>query len=423
MDRVGPKGAVILPAAPMSVRSNDVDYTYRADNDLLYLTGFSEPEAVCLLLPGHPSEEYVLFVSPRDPERETWTGRRAGVEGATARFGAQTAYAVDKLDEKVGELVSQREHLYFRFGRDSALNHRVVGWMQQWQRLRPRSGKGPIALFDPAEILHEMRLRKSREEIALMRRAVEIATEAHVKAMHSARDGMHEFEIEALIDSTFRKHGANGPAYPSIIAGGVNATILHYTANDQPLRAGDLLLIDAGAEYQNYCSDITRTFPVNGCFSREQRSLYEIVLAAQLAAIHAIRPGARFDEPHNRAVDVLVDGLMKLGLMSGDRKQMIEKEEYKPFYMHRTSHWLGMDVHDVGQYKSGDTVRVLEEGMVLTVEPGIYVPAEHAASDPKFRGIGIRIEDDVLVTAEGCSILSSTVPKDPKDLESVCGHA
>jgi Xaa-Pro aminopeptidase len=420
MDQMGQRAAAIVAAAPVAIRSNDVDYVYRQDNDLLYLTGFDEPESVCLLLPGHPQEEFVLFVRPRDPERETWTGRRAGVEGAIAHYGARAAYPIDKLNEKVGDLVSERESLYYRFGRDTAFNERVVSWMRQWQQLRPRSGKGPVALLDPGEIVHEMRLRKSAQELAHMQRAAEIAAAAHLAAMGAVRDGMHEFEIEALLDSTFRKLGGSGPAYPSIVAAGANATILHYTTNDQVIHNGELLLIDAGAEYAHYCSDVTRTIPVGGRFRPEQRALYEVVLRAQLAAIDLVRPGARYDEPHGRAVEVLVDGLLALGILAGDRQTILEKEEYRPFYMHRTSHWLGMDVHDVGNYKLGDTLRALEPGMVLTVEPGLYIPVDCPTVDPRYRGIGIRIEDDILVTATGNEVLSASAPKDPAELESLC---
>ena len=421
MERLGPDAAVLLLAAPMAVRSNDVDYPYRQNNDFLYLTGFVEPEAVALLLPGHPKEEFILFVRPRDPERETWTGRRAGVEGAVAKFGAQAAYPIDKLDEKIGEYVSERERLYYTFGRDTLFNQRVLGWIQQWQLLRPRSGKGPAAILDPGEVIHEMRLLKSDEELACMRKAAAIAAEGHHAAMRAARDGVHEYEIEALLDYTFRRLGASGPAYPSIVAAGVNATILHYTTNDQQMRAADLLLIDAGAEYGGYCSDITRTFPVGGHFTEAQRAIYDLVLQAQLAAIEIVRPGIAVDAPHARAVEVLVDGLLALGLLKAERKEILSKDLYRPFYMHRTSHWLGMDVHDVGKYKLEGGSRLLEPGMVLTVEPGLYIGADRTDVEPRYLGIGVRIEDDVLVTADGHDVLSSAVPKHPADIEMLRG--
>jgi Xaa-Pro aminopeptidase len=419
MDRIGPKAAAILPAAPIAVRSNDVDYSYRQDNDLLYLTGFPEPEAICVLAPGHQKEEFVMFVRPRDLERETWTGRRAGVEGAIELYGAQAAYPIDQLDAKINDYVGERDHLYYVFGRDVTLNQRVTTWLQRWRQMRPRSGTGPMATLDPGEIVHEMRLMKSDEELDRMRRAIAIAAEGHDAALRSACDAMYEYEIEALLDYTFRTHGASGPAYPSIVAAGDNATILHYTTNDRRLTAGELLLIDAGAEYEGYCADVTRTFPVGSRFSAAQRAIYDLVLQAQLAAIDVIRPGARVDEPHARAVEVLVDGLLGLGVLTGDRQEIISKELYKPFYMHRTGHWLGMDVHDVGKYKIEGNPRVLEPGMVLTVEPGIYIASGCVDVDAQYRGIGVRIEDDVLVTSSGCEVLSAAIPKDPVDLEAL----
>ncbi|MFQ5666062.1 MAG: aminopeptidase P N-terminal domain-containing protein [Candidatus Binatia bacterium] len=419
MDRLGPSAAAVFPAAPTSIRSNDVEYPYRQDNDFLYLTGFVEPEAACVLSPGHPQAEFVLFVRPRDPERETWTGRRAGVEDAKTVYGAQAAYTIDELDAKIGDYVGERDRLYYAFGRDAAFNQRVLGWLQRWQQLRPRSGTGPVAVLDPREIVHEMRLIKGAEEVACMRKAIEIAAAGHHAAMRAARDGTREYEIEALLQYSFRKAGGAGPAYPSIVASGPNATILHYTANDEVLRAGQLLLVDAGAEYAGYCSDVTRTFPVDGRFRQAQRALYDVVLQAQRAALDTVKPGARIDAPHTRALEVLVDGLVTLGILTGDRQEIISKELYRPFYMHRTSHWLGMDVHDVGKYKLGGDARILEPGMVLTVEPGLYIGPDKADVPERYRGIGIRIEDDVLVTPAGHEVLSDAVPKLPADLESL----
>ncbi len=419
MDRIGPNATAILPSAPVAARSNDVDYSYRQDNDLLYLTGFPEPESVCVLTPGHPKEEFVMFVRRRDPERETWTGRRAGVEGAIETYGAQAAYPIEQLEAKINDYAGERDQLYYVFGRDATLNQRVTTWLQRWRQMRPRSGSGPMATLDPGEIVHEMRLVKSGAELECMRRAIAITADGHDAAMRAACDAMYEYEIEALLDYTFRKQGASGPAYPSIVAGGENATILHYTNNDQRLRAGELLLIDAGAEYGGYCADVTRTFPIGSCFNGAQRAIYELVLQAQLAAIAVIRPGARVDEPHARAVDVLVDGLLALGLLTGERQEIIAKELYKPFYMHRTGHWLGMDVHDVGKYKLEGNARVLEPGMVLTVEPGIYIAPGCANVDARYHGIGVRIEDDVLVTATGHEVLSMAIPKQPKELEAL----
>jgi len=419
MERMGPNAVAIVPAAPIAVRSNDVDYTYKQDSDLLYLTGFPEPEAVCVLTPGHAREEFVMFVRPRDLERETWTGRRAGVEGALQIFGAQAAYPIDQLEARINDYAGERDQLYYVFGRDAALNQRVTSWLQRWRQMRPRSGSGPMATLDPGEIVHELRLLKSDVEVERMRRAIAISAAAHHAAMGSTRDAMYEYEIEALLDYTFRRHGASGPAYPSIVAGGENATILHYTNNDQCLRAGELLLIDAGAEYDGYCADVTRTFPIGPRFSPAQRAIYELVLQAQLAAIAVIRPGARVDEPHSRAVEVLVDGLLRLGLLQGDPQEIISKETYKPFYMHRTGHWLGLDVHDVGKYKLEGNARLLEPGMVLTVEPGLYFGAGCPDVDAKYHGIGVRIEDDVLVTRAGHEVLSAAIAKTPDEVEAL----
>ena len=419
MDRLGATAAAVFPAAPVALRAIDVEHRYHQDSDFLYLTGFPEPEAVCLLLPGHPKEEFVLFVRPHDPERETWTGRRAGVDGAIATYGAQVAYPIDQLDEKIGAYVSERDRLYYRSGRDPTFDQRVLAWMRQWQLTRPRAGTGPTAVLDPAEFLHEMRMVKDPEELAHLRTAIAITADAHRAAMRAARPGVHEYEIEALVDYTFRRMGAAGPAYPSIVAGGPNATTLHYVTNDRPLAAGDLLLIDAGADFAGYCADVTRTFPVADHFSGPQRAIYELVLQAQLAAIAVIRPGIRHEQVHQRAVEVLVDGLIDLRLLSGDRQEIISNERYRPFYMHRTSHWLGMDVHDVGLYKVAGNSRTLEPGMVMTVEPGIYIAADRDDVDPQFRGIGVRIEDDILVTSDGHDVLSAAVPKHPGDIEAI----
>jgi Xaa-Pro aminopeptidase len=419
MDRIGNQAAAIIPSAPISTRSNDVEYPYRADNDFLYLTGFREPEAVCVLAPGHPKGEFVLFVRPRDRERETWTGRRCGIEGALGDYRASQAHAIQELEKFIGEYVADREHLYYSFGRDGAFNDRVTRWLQQWRQGRPRTGKGPLGLLDPSEFLHEMRLIKSEEEIAEMRQAAAIARRGHVAALESVRPGMFEYEIEAILDYTFRRHGASGPAYPSIVAAGANATVLHYTENDRVIGTDDLLLIDAGAEYRGYCSDVTRTFPAGPRFSPAQRKIYDIVLRAQLEGIERVRPGVAVDAPHQGAVEVLVEGLLEVGLLTGDASDIIANEKYRAYYMHRTSHWLGMDVHDVGRYKLDDASRVLEPGMVLTVEPGLYVAADAEEADPQFRGIGVRIEDDVLVTATGHEVLSADIPKDPAEIEDV----
>ena len=411
-------GVAILRAAPVAVRSHDVEYPFRQDNDLLYLTGFPEPEATCILAPGaeHP---FTLFVRPRDKDKETWTGLRAGVDGATTIYGADAAFTLDELDARLPKVVEHAPFVYYAPGRDQRFNSRMLdlfGWARD---NHARSGAGPRGLLDPGAILHEMRLFKTAEEVEALEHAIAIAAEAHQLAMRETRPGAFEYEIEALLDYTFRRRGATGPAYPSIVASGPNATILHYVENTRQMRDGELLLIDAGAEYGGYCADITRTFPVGARFAGRQRALYELVLEAQEAAIQAARPGASFDDPHQRALDTLVDGLLQLGLLQGTHDAAIETGAYRRFYMHRTSHWLGMDVHDVGVYRIDDRSRPLEPGMVLTVEPGLYVAPDCAEVAPEWRGIGIRIEDDVLITATGNRVLSAAAPKRPDALESL----
>jgi len=414
-----PAGSLALfPAAPVAIRSGDVEYSYRQDNDLFYLTGFPEPEAICLL-DTNPPEHFLLFVRPRDPDRETWTGRRFGAEGAREQFQADAAYTVDRFEEVFAKLLDARERLYFTLGRDERFNQRVLEQVRRSEATRSRTGTPALAVVSPADVIHEMRLRKGAEEIERMRRALAISAVAHREALLAARPGAREHEIEAVIDFTFRRLGAAGPAYPSIVASGANATILHYTENSRRLEGEELLLIDAGAELDYYCADVTRTYPVGRSYGAEQRSLYEIVLAAQKAAIERVAPGAGFDAVHDQAVRVLVDGLRSLGVLAMSAEEAIEKSAYRPYYMHRTSHWLGMDVHDVGKYRVGDKPRVLEPGMVLTVEPGLYFANSVDGAAERFRGIGIRIEDDVLVTELGHEVLSAEIPKEIAELEAL----
>ena len=410
-------GVAIFPAAPTSIRSQDVEYRYRQNNDLYYLTGFPEPESLCLLSPNHDKEQFILFVRPRDKEKETWTGKRFGVEGAQEFFGVDAAYTIEQLDEVLPEHLLAAEKIYYGLGRDERLNTKILDFVNQGRQQRPRSGHGPVALIDPSDLLHEMRLFKTPQEIDLMRRAIMASAAAHHAALHETRPGMHEYEIEALLEYHFRRNGAEGPAYPSIVASGANATILHYISNDQQMQAGDLLLIDAGSEYACYCSDVTRTFPVGREFSAPQRAIYSLVLTAQKHAIEMIRPGIGFDDVHQRATEILINGLRDLGLLSGSTESILEKGDYRQFYMHRTSHWLGMDVHDVGKYRVGDESRTLEPGMVLTVEPGLYIAAD-ADVPAAYQGIGVRIEDDVLVTANGYDVLTSAIPKEIDDIEA-----
>ena len=413
------EGVAIIPAAPPSTRSNDVEYRYRQDNDLLYLTGFPEPNCLCVLLPRHENERFILFVQPRDREKETWTGKRYGVDGAREVFGADAAYTIDQVREVLPGHLAQTDKVYFAPGRDERMNTLIQGLVDGSRSARARTGRGVESLVDPAAILHEMRLYKSAEELDLMRKAVAASARAHVAAMREVREGAFEYELEALVEYHFRSAGGSGTAYPSIVASGANSTILHYIENDRRMHDGDLVLIDAGAEFDGYCSDVTRTFPVGKGYSPPQRRIYEIVLRAQQEGIAMVRPGVSMEDIHQRATEVLVDGLVDIGLLSGAANDLIEKREHTRFYMHRTGHWLGLDVHDVGRYRVDGTARPLEPGMVLTVEPGIYIAEDLDDVSDDYRGIGVRIEDDVLVTEAGHEVLSAAIPKEVDEIEAI----
>ncbi len=412
-------GVAIVRSNPEQTRSHDAAFPFRQDSDLWWLTGFGEPDCVLVLTDRHPEHRAVLFVRPRDPEKETWNGRRAGVEGALAALGVDATYPIEELDAKLPGYLEAAPTLYFTPGLDAGFNARVEGWLAASRRVRARSGKGPQARVDLAALTHEPRLVKTGEEIALLRRACDISSEAHHAALEATRPGLHEYEVEALVNYVFRARGAKAPGYNSIVAGGINGTILHYTENESRLDDGQLLLIDAGAEVEGYTADITRTFPVGERFTPVQRAVYDIVLAAQEAAIAAVRPGARFDDAHHAALAVLVEGLVSLGVLAGRVEELIATKAYQPFYMHRTGHWLGLDVHDCGLYVAGQgESRPLEPGMVLTVEPGLYFGDTTVAYDPKYRGIGIRIEDDVVVTEKGHAILSDAAVKSVTAIEA-----
>jgi Xaa-Pro aminopeptidase len=415
-------GVLMLAAAPERVRTADILYPYRQDSDFDYLTGFPEPDAVCALVPDGP-ERFILFVRPHDPERAVWVGPRAGVDGAVERYGADRAYPLAELGQVLPRLLEKAPFVYHDVLRDDPLAGELLAAVRAAQAGRPRAGSGPTVIHAPADILHEMRLHKEPAEVLRMRQAIDIACEAHRAAMAAARPGMYEYELEALVDGTFRRRGATGPAYPSIVASGANATVLHYTENDRPLGADELLLLDAGAERAGYCADVTRTFPTGRRYTGAQRDLYDAVLAAQLAAIAAVRPGVTLDEVHRTALRVLVDALIAHGLIKGSADEAIDDELYKRFYMHRTSHWLGRDVHDVGLYKVDNAPRRLEPGMVFTVEPGLYVPPDADDVPAEFRGIGIRIEDDVHVTGAGVEVLSAAAPKQIEELEALRAQA
>lgn len=413
-----PGGVMLLASASEQIRTADTHFPFRQDSDFDYVTGFPEPDAIAVIAPGH-TEPFALFVRPKDPEREQWVGWRAGVEGAVAEFDAAVAHPIEQFEKEIPRWLAKADEVWLPLARQDVLGRRLLDAVRSAQAQRPRSGSGPHVLHEAGEVLHEMRLFKDPAELALMRATIGIAAEAHREAMRTVRPGMHEYEVEALVDYTFRRRGAAGPAYPSIVAGGANAVVLHYTENAATLGAYDLLLIDAGSERAGYCADITRTFPVGPRFAPAHRDLYDAVLAAQLAAIGAVKPGATLDGLHALTLRVLVEALTHLGLLNGSVDEIVEKETYKRLYMHRTSHWLGRDVHDVGRYKVADVPRPLEPGMVFTIEPGCYVPADADDLPAGFRGTGIRIEDDVLVTATGCEILSKDAPKLAPEIESL----
>lgn len=416
-------GVAVIAAAPERPRNGDNLYTYRQDSDLWYLTGFPEPEAVAVLVPG-AEEPFVLFVRPKDREKEIWTGRRAGVEGATDRYDADAAHVVGDLEQVLPELLKNHRRLYYRLGRDPAMD-RTMERILEGLRARVREGvRAPTEIVDPAEILHEMRLRKGPEEIEMMRRSGELSAEGHVAAMRASRPGLRESDLQAVIEYVFKRGGADYVAYPSIVAGGANACVLHYGENDSELKDGDLVLIDAGAEVKGYAGDITRTFPVNGKFTDAQRRFYQVVLDAQLESIEAVKPGAPFQAYHDVAVRALTKGMVELGLLEGAVDDLIATGAYRKYYMHRTGHWIGLDVHDAGAYfVDGTTSRTLEPGMVVTVEPGLYVPEDDPDAPAELRGVGVRIEDDVVVTESGREILTPQVPKEPGEIERLMAEA
>ncbi len=419
---IGSGGLAILPAAREVIRNRDVHYPFRQHSDFSYVTGFPEPNAVAVFMPGRQDGEFILFCRPRDPEREQWDGERIGVEGATERFGADQAHPLTELDAIMPTLIDGCERLYYPIGTDADLDQQVMGWVNQ-VRAKTRTGAvAPDTFITIESLLHEQRLRKTRSELTQMRRAARISAQAHRRLMCHCSPGMKELDLEADFQHTCVTSGARFNAYQTIVGSGTNACVLHYIANDGVLRDGDLVLIDAGCEFDGYASDITRTFPVNGRFTAPQRELYDLVLKAQQAAIDNARPGHRWHEPHDAAVRVLTEGLIQLGILSGKVDQLIQDDAYKPYYMHRTGHWLGMDVHDVGTYQRDGQWRVFEPGMVLTVEPGLYLPDTDAVP-ASYRRIGIRIEDDVLITETGNDILSAAAPKHPDAIEALmAGH-
>ncbi|MBB3102629.1 Xaa-Pro aminopeptidase [Azomonas macrocytogenes] len=423
MEQMEPDSIAILPAAPVHIRNRDVEHDYRQDSDFQYLSGFSEPEAIIALIPGREHGEYILFCRERNPERELWDGLRAGQEGAIRDFMADDAFSIAHIDEILPGLIEGCSRVYYAIGSHSEFDLQVLGWINSI-RAKVRQGvQAPREFISLEPLLHDMRLYKSATEVAVMRYAAEVSARAHVRAMQASRAGLYEYHLEAELDYEFRQGGARQAAYGSIVGSGRNACILHYRENDAVLADGDLVLIDAGCEIDCYASDITRTFPVSGRFTPEQRAIYELVLAANIEAFEHIAPGRRWNEAHDATVRVITAGLVELGLLQGEVDALIESEAYKPFYMHKAGHWLGMDVHDVGDYKIEGEWRLLEPGMSMTVEPGIYIAPDEQRVPENWRGIGVRIEDDVIVTENGCEVLTSGVPKAVADIEALMGAA
>jgi len=422
IDIMGPDSIAVLPNAKVSNRNRDVDYIYRSDSNFHYLSGFDEPESVIVIVPGRPHGEYLLFCRERDLEKEIWDGYRAGQEGAIEKYGADDSYPFSDLNDILPGLLENKKKVYYTMGNVPSFDHRMVEWLNHLRNASRQGKHSPNEIVELDHCLNELRLYKSSSEIRAMRYAAEVSAQAHIRAMEFTAAGKWEYQVEAEILHEFMKNGCRSPAYPSIVGGGENGCILHYIENDHRLKKNDLLLIDAGAEYKCYAADITRTFPVSGKFTPAQKTLYNIVLDAQKAAIAQVKPGNHWNQPHEAAVRVLTEGLIRIGLLEGDLETLIEQEQYRDFYMHRTGHWLGMDVHDVGDYKVGGEWRLLEPGMVLTVEPGLYIRnPEHI--DKKWHFIGIRIEDDVLVTKTGHEVLSHAAPKEVDDIEALMAAA
>lgn len=422
MRMAGDDAILVLPAANELIRSRDTHYPYRQDSDLWYLTGFPEPEAVLVLVPGRKHGETLLFCRERDLEREGWDGPRFGPEGAVEAFGLDDAYPIADLDDILPGLLEGRSRVYYHFGRDQEFDLKLIGWLNRVRAMVRQGAQPPHEFLELGHLLDEMRLFKDRDELKLMQRAADISVQAHEVAMRAARPGVREYELQAELERVFRMHDAE-PAYGSIVGAGANACVLHYRANNGQARDGDLVLIDAGAEFRGYAADITRTFPVNGRFSAPQRALHDLVGAAQAAALAQARPGVAYEAGHNAAVETLTEGLLKLGLLKGKLEKNIADGSYRRFYRHKTGHWLGLDVHDVGEYRIEGESRLLEPGMVFTIEPGLYVSHDDATVDPKWRGIGIRTEDDVLVTKDGYQVLTDKLARSADEIEALMARA
>ena len=418
MAQMEPNSIGLVPSAPPSLRNNDAEYLYRQNSDFYYLTGFAEEHALLALIPGRKQGEVVLFCQEKNKEKELWTGILMGPDAAIQNLAIDDAYPIADIDDILPGLIEGRDRVYYSMGKDDKFDDQVMEWVKTVRQKAKMYAHPPGEFLMLDHLLHEMRLFKSTAEIKLMERAAKISAEGHRRAMAFCRPGVHEYELEAELLYAFTRSGSRAPAYSSIVAAGDNACILHYNTNNAAIEVGDLVLIDAGCEYEYYASDITRTFPASGKFSDEQKAVYEIVLKAQEAAIEEVKPGALWDAPHNASVEVITKGLIKLGLLQGTLSQCIKSEAYKEFYMHRVGHWIGMDVHDVGNYKIDGNWRVLEAGMVTTIEPGIYIAPDNTDVPEQWRGIGVRIEDDVLVTKSGYRILSIGVPKTVLEIEA-----
>jgi Xaa-Pro aminopeptidase len=422
IESIGKDAIAIIPAAHEVTRSYDTEFKFHQDPDFFYLTGFPEPDAIAVIDPLNRKNPYTLFVRPRDPKMETWYGRREGTEGAVKNYGADKAFSIEKFPQELAKLVNGHERLFYRFGVDNKLDQQILTYLSAQRFRRLKTAYPPHTIVDPTVLIHEMRLHKTEEEIALMQRSADIAVEAHVLAMQSVKPGMNESQVEAIIEHHFRMNGAAGVSYNSIVGGGANATILHYVENNAPLRDGDLLLVDAGAHYKGYASDITRTFPVNGRFTKPQRDIYDIVLAVEIECLEATRKGMTVKKRQELSIELLTEGMKQLGLLKGKTKDLIKKKAYEKYYMHGVGHYLGLDVHDAGRYFADHQAkesRPFAPGMVLTVEPGIYVPADAKDAPAKYRGIGVRIEDDVLVTEDGNVNLTAKCPKQAEEIEEL----
>jgi Xaa-Pro aminopeptidase len=422
IESIGEDSIAIIPAAHEATRSYDTEYKFRQDSDFWYLTGFPEPDAIAVIDPANKKSPYTLYVRPRDPVMETWFGRREGVDGAVKNHRADKAFSIEKFAEDLPRLLNGHDKLYYRFAVDKALDQQILQYLTEQRVRRLKTAYPPHTIIDPTIIIGDMRLHKDKDEVEMMQKAATISAEAHVLAMKKVKPGMNEFQVESLIEAYMREKGASGVAYNSIVGGGENATILHYVENNRPLNDGDLILIDAGAEYQGYAADITRTFPVNGKYSKAQREVYDVVLDTQLQCIEYTKTGNTVKARQEFSIELLTEGMKKLGLLKGNTKDLIKKKQYLKYYMHGVGHYLGLDVHDAGRYftdQAAKNSKPFAPGMVLTVEPGLYIPQDDKSAPSKYRGIGIRIEDDVLVTKDGNFNLTSKVPKDPDEIEAL----